>query len=81
MVQKCAAERPAKTGRIPGRVGRSVPPEVPFTDTLVADPRAKGNDKLRLLIALRESEGFGAAVRRRVRTAYQGDESGRPPRR
>jgi hypothetical protein len=48
--------------------------EVPYSDALAANPRAKGNDKLRHLIALHDATDFDAAAKRWLKTAYQGDE-------
>lgn len=48
--------------------------EVPYTDTLVVNPRAKGNDKLRHLIALHAASDFGAEAKRWLTAAYRGDE-------
>lgn len=48
--------------------------DVPFTDMLVANPRAKGNDKLRHLIALHEPSDFNAHAKRWLTAAYRGDE-------
>lgn len=47
--------------------------EVPYTDTLILNPRAKGNDKLRHLIRLHTANDFDAAAKKWVRAAYQSD--------
>jgi hypothetical protein len=48
--------------------------EVPHTDTLDVNPRAKGNDKLRHLITLHDVKDFGAEAKRWIKVAYQTDE-------
>jgi hypothetical protein len=47
--------------------------EVPFEEPLAVNPRAKGNDKLRHLIALHEPGDFDAAAKKWLKEAYRGD--------
>lgn len=47
--------------------------EVPFTDKLTLNPRAKGNDKLRHLIALHELKDFDATAKKWLKAAYRAD--------
>lgn len=47
--------------------------EVPFEPPLGVNPRAKGNDKLRHLIALHEPGDFDATAKKWVKEAYRGD--------
>jgi uncharacterized protein DUF5655/uncharacterized protein DUF4287 len=47
--------------------------EVPFAGRLQPNPRAKGNDRRRHLIALTEAEGFDAEARKWLKAAYKAD--------
>ena len=47
--------------------------ETPYGGRLQANPRAKGNDRLRHLVGLTEAEGFDAEVKRWLKAAYRAD--------
>jgi hypothetical protein len=47
--------------------------EVPFAGKLQANPRAKGNDRLRHLIALTTAKDFDAEARKWLQVAYKAD--------